>query len=161
MTSPHGTRIKICAAVVDRPQIRAVPTSSCNHENQGTVFCDVPQVFSVNSVTLDHRNHGAVGPPHHVRRIGGDRAVVIAGRRAAMRGEQAVLAHDPQHAGPADPDAVDHPQPGPHLAVSLAGPRRAGKIPADGALRHFPFSCWAGSRLLDKTVSSGTHAIVS
>jgi hypothetical protein len=25
---------------------------------------------TMNSVTLDHRNHGAVGPPHHVRCIG-------------------------------------------------------------------------------------------
>src|SRR5512144_2898756 len=80
------------------------------------------------------RDDGAVGPPHDVRRLGGDRAVVVVGRTgwAAMRREQAVLAHDPQHPGPADPDAVDHPQPGPHLAVPLAGPRRAGQVAADG-----------------------------
>src|SRR5512132_2071185 len=63
---------------------------------------------------LDRRYDGAVGAPHDVRCIGGDRAVVVVGRTGppSMRGEQPVLAHDPQHAGPADPDAVDHPQPG-------------------------------------------------
>src|SRR6266545_7674658 len=75
---------------------------------------------------LDRRNNGAVGAPHDVRRIGGDAAVVVIGGTwwAAMRGEQMVLTHDPQHAGATDPDAVDHPQPGPDLAVALAGPRR-------------------------------------
>ena len=83
---------------------------------------------------VDRRDDGTVGPPHHVRRLGGDRAVMVVRRtgRAAMRREQAVLAHDPQHAGPADPDAVAHPQPGPDLAVPLAGPRRAGQVAADG-----------------------------
>jgi hydroxybutyrate-dimer hydrolase len=83
---------------------------------------------------VHRRDDGAVGAPHDVRRIGGDRAAVVVRRtgRAPMRGEQAVLAHDPQHAGPADPDAVDHPQPGPHLAVALAGPRRARQVPANG-----------------------------
>lgn len=49
-----------------------------------------------------------------------------------MGGEEVVLTHHPQHAAPADPDAVDHPQPRPDLAVSLAAPRRAVQIPADG-----------------------------
>src|SRR5512134_2303915 len=52
---------------------------------------------------------------------------------AAMRREQAVLAHDPQHAAAADTDAVDHPQPRPHLAMALAGPWRARQVAADGS----------------------------
>src|SRR6266545_1602098 len=82
---------------------------------------------------LDRRHNSAVGAPHDVRRIGRDGAGVVIGGTwwAAMRGEQMVLTHDPQQAGAADPDTVDHPQPRPDLAVALAGPRRAGQIPAD------------------------------
>ena len=83
---------------------------------------------------FDRRDDGAVGAPHDVRRLGGDRAVVVVRRTgwAAMRREQAVLAHDPQHAASADADAVDHPQPRPDLAVPLAGPRRARQVVANG-----------------------------
>src|SRR5512144_2893511 len=83
---------------------------------------------------LDCRDDGAVGAPNDVRRLGGNRAVVVVRRTgwAALRREQAVLAHDPQHAASADADAVDHPQPRPDLAVPLAGPRRARQVVANG-----------------------------
>src|SRR5919205_1687075 len=68
---------------------------------------------------------GQVGAPHHVDRLRDDRAVMAArpARRAGpRRGEQAVLAHQPQHPPPGGADA----------AVAQAGPRRAGPLRAEG-----------------------------
>src|SRR3954447_20067259 len=43
-----------------------------------------------------------------------------------------MLAHQPQHPLARDLDAVHRSQSGPHLAVALAGPGRAGEVGADG-----------------------------
>src|SRR5665647_2911995 len=69
----------------------------------------------------------AVGAPHEARGVGGDAALVARGLTAAhaARGEQAVLAHEAQHAPPRDAQAR------PDLAVALAGKRRAGEVVLD------------------------------
>ena len=56
----------------------------------------------------------------------------LAALAGAVRREQGVLAHQPQDALARDPDAVDHPQAGPDLAVPLAGPGRAREVGLDG-----------------------------
>jgi len=59
--------------------------------------------------------------------------VRVAGAAAgAVRRQQRVLAHQPQHALAGDAHAIQGAQPGPDLAVSLAGPGRAGEVSADG-----------------------------
>src|SRR5918992_479312 len=76
---------------------------------------------------LDGGDLGAVAGPHDVRRRGDDVPVVrpVGPGSGPMRRQQGVLAHQPQHAPARHPDAVHRAQPGPHLAVALAGPRRA------------------------------------
>ena len=81
----------------------------------------------------DSGDLGGIGRPHQVRRVCDDAAVVRLGRAAlrAVRRQQGVLAHQPQHPLARDPDAVQHPQPRPYLAMSLAVPGRTGKVGAD------------------------------
>jgi hypothetical protein len=83
---------------------------------------------------LDGRDLGRVRAPHDVRRIRGDAAVVRLGRPRplAMRRQQGVLAHEAQHALPGDAEAVEHAQPGPHLAVTLIGPGGTRQVGPDG-----------------------------
>lgn len=75
----------------------------------------------------------AVGPPHHVRRRRDDRPVVH--RRGALasavRGEQPVRPHDPQHPRARDADPVQDPQPRVDLPMALALERRPLEIGAD------------------------------
>ena len=52
-------------------------------------------------------------------------------RAGPVRREQGVLAHQPQHPLARDPDAVHRPQPGPDLAMALAGPGRAREVGPD------------------------------
>jgi hypothetical protein len=58
----------------------------------------------------------------------------VAGRGGRRCGDSRLFffPHDPEHAAAADPNAVEHPQPRPDLAVALAAPRRTIQIPADG-----------------------------
>jgi hypothetical protein len=61
-------------------------------------------------------------PPHLVGPLGQDRAVLALGPnrlRLPLRSQQAVLAHQPQHA-PHRGVHLAHPQPRPHLAVAFA-----------------------------------------
>jgi len=63
-----------------------------------------------------------VGGPHHVGRLGDDRAIVRArslGRARALRRQQRVLAHQPQHTGPTGPHIAFPTQPRPDLAMAL------------------------------------------
>ncbi len=71
---------------------------------------------------IDGLDADAVGAPHLVRAIRGDRPVVQHRRslRPAMRREQLVLAHQAQYAAAADADIAQQAQPCPHLAVALA-----------------------------------------
>jgi hypothetical protein len=77
---------------------------------------------------------GCVGGPHDVRHLGDDVAVVRAVGAAAgtVRRQQRVLAHQAQHALAGDAHAVEGAQPGPDLAMSLAGPGRASEVGLDG-----------------------------
>jgi hypothetical protein len=93
------------------------------------------------------RDLGAVGGPHHVRRVGHDPAVVVlfGAWPGPMRREQGVRAHQPQDPLARDLEPVAHPQPRPDLpfggvavhrtpafsASPLARPRRAGEVGAD------------------------------
>jgi len=76
---------------------------------------------------------GGVGRPHHIRRLGDDVALMrrLGARAGTMRRQQGMSTHDPQHPLARHPDGVDHPQPGPDLAVAFTGPWRAGEISAD------------------------------
>src|SRR5215212_2988227 len=77
---------------------------------------------------------GGVGRPHDVRRFRGDPALVrrLRPRAGPMRRQQGVPAHQAQDALARHPDAVDRAQPGPDLAVALAGPGRAPEVVLDG-----------------------------
>ena len=77
---------------------------------------------------------GGVGGPHDVRCRGDDVAVVrgVGAAAGAVRRQQRVLPHQPQHALAGDAHAIEGAQPGPDLAVSLAGPGRAGEVGLDG-----------------------------
>src|SRR3954463_13241293 len=77
---------------------------------------------------------GGVGGPQDVRCRGDDVTVVrgVGAAAGAVRRQQRVLAHQPQHALAGDAPAIEGAQPGPDLAVSLAGPGRAGEVSADG-----------------------------
>src|SRR5271165_2431411 len=82
---------------------------------------------------LDGGDLAGVGCPHDIRRIGGDApgmVVWVAGARTVRR-EQRSLAHQPQHALARDPDAVQHPQSRPDLAMAFPLPGRAGEVGAD------------------------------
>src|SRR5665647_2193633 len=74
----------------------------------------------------------AVGAPHEVGGVGGDAAVVLdaLALTSTPRREQAVLAHEAQHAPPRGAHAADA-QARPDLAVALAGKRRAGEVVLD------------------------------
>ena len=97
----------------------------------------IPVLDDAEQPDLAVRNGGdlrGVDRPHDVRRLSDDVPVMqrLRPRTGAVRREQAVLAHEPQHPLTRNPDAVHRPQPGPDLAVALAGPWRAGEISADG-----------------------------
>ena len=67
---------------------------------------------------IQHRRDlRGVGAPHQVRRIGGD--VPVMGftwpREAAVRRQQAVLAHQPQHSLAGNPKPIENAQPRPTL----------------------------------------------
>ena len=72
----------------------------------------------------------AVGAPHHVRRLRDDRPGMHprGALAAAVRGEQLVRPHHPQHPRPRDPDPVQDPQPRVDLPMALALERRAVEI---------------------------------
>src|SRR3954466_1246987 len=90
-------------------------------------------------LTLAGDRGGQVGAPHHVDRLGDDRAVVgaRAARRAGpRRGEQVGLPHQPQHAPPRGAGTAVA-QAGPDLAVALAvegarGQHRPDRLPEGG-----------------------------
>ena len=63
-----------------------------------------------------------------------------------MRRQQAVLAHQPGYPFARDPDPVHHPQPRPHLAMSLAVPGRTGEIGADRRQQGVVGHLWASVR---------------
>lgn len=68
---------------------------------------------------IDGLDANAVGAPHLVRAIRGDRPIMQR-RHAlgpAMRREQLVLAHQPQHSGVGDADVAQNPQSRPDLAL--------------------------------------------
>ena len=77
---------------------------------------------------------GGIGRPHQVRRVCDDAAVVRLGRAAlrAVRRQQGVLAHQPQHPLARDANAVEHAQARPDLAVTLSGPGRAREVRPNG-----------------------------
>ena len=78
--------------------------------------------------------HGGVGAPPPVGRLGDDRAVMgprLAPATGPLWGEQASQAKQPQPPVAADLDAVLATQPGPDLAVALAGERRGEQHLAD------------------------------
>ena len=72
----------------------------------------------------------AVGAPHHVRRLRDDRPGMHprGALAAAVRGEQLVRPHHPQHPRPRDPEPVQDPQPRVDLPMALALERRAVEI---------------------------------
>jgi hypothetical protein len=85
-------------------------------------------------VSLVGEAAGGVDGPHLVGGRGGDRAVVgvwpaHAGRSVA--GEDAVLAHDPEHAAYRGADAALLPEPRPDLAVAFADEEVRGEHGAD------------------------------
>ena len=81
------------------------------------------------------RDLRGVGAPHQVRRIGGD--VPVMGftwpREVAVRRQQAVLAHQPQHSLAGNPKPIENAQPRPYLAMTLTDPGRTSEIGADCA----------------------------
>src|SRR4051812_49713100 len=92
-------------------------------------------------LTLAGGRGGQVGAPHHVDRLGDDRAVVAARRAGPRRGEQVGLPHQPRHAPPRGAGTAVA-QAGPDLAVALAaggapGPPPPGPLP-EGGLPHPP-----------------------
>src|ERR1035437_2347830 len=85
---------------------------------------------------IQHRRDlRGVGAPHQVRRIGGD--VPVMGftwpREVAVRRQQAVLAHQPQHSLAGNPKPIENAQPRPYLAMTLTDPGRTSEIGADCA----------------------------
>src|SRR5580698_5450234 len=80
------------------------------------------------------RDAYAVSAPHLIRAIRRDPAVVKVGlaSRLTVRRKQTVLAHQPQHAGPGDPDVVQDAQPCPDLSMPLALEGRSRQIGANG-----------------------------
>src|SRR5512132_4288565 len=91
----------------------------------------------MNSVTLPSSTVGITAPSAPHMTFGASVVIELpwsfAGRGGRRCGESRLFSPMiRKHAGPADPDAVDDPQPGPHLAVALAGPRRARQVPANG-----------------------------
>src|SRR5450756_511787 len=84
---------------------------------------------------LHGRDLCRVGAPHQVRRVGGDAAVMgfTPARQVAVRRQQAVLPHQPQHPLAGNPKTIEHAQPRPHFAMTLADPGGASEISADGA----------------------------
>ena len=102
----------------------------------------------------------AVGAPHEVGRLGDDLPLVETGvaAPAPIGGEEVVLPHEPQHPTAANLDPVPHPQPGPHLAVTLALKRRGVQVRPDqfqefgvreGGLRP-PFAGWGQTHRLPR-----------
>ena len=78
--------------------------------------------------------HGGIGAPAQVRRRRDDRAVMgarLAPATDSLWRQQALPAQQPQDPLAADPHAMLASQPGPDLAVALAGERRGGQDPAD------------------------------
>src|SRR5271165_1624903 len=106
----------------------------------GSAFGDVPaEQFGIpmlddaeqpDLAILDAGNLGGVSRPHDIRRVGDDVPIVwrIVARAGAMRRQQGVLTHQPQHPFACHPDPANHPQPGPDFAVAFAGPGRACEI---------------------------------
>jgi len=82
---------------------------------------------------LHGEDPGAVGAPHDVGGLGDDLPFVEVGMAAPppMGREEVVLPHEPQNPAAAYLDSVPHPEPGPHLAVSLALKRRSRQVRPD------------------------------
>src|ERR1035437_4642115 len=83
---------------------------------------------------LHGRDLCRVGAPHKVRRVGGDATVMgfTSARQEAVRRQQTVLPHQPQHPLAGNPKTIEHAQPRPHLAITLADSGGASEISADG-----------------------------
>ena len=106
-----------------------LPTLHTCHPTHSAFQCSTAVKIQPHPVVQREDPH-AVGAPHHVRRLRDDRPGMHprGALAAAVRGEQLVRPHHPQHPRPRDPDPVQDPQPRVDLPMALALERRAVEI---------------------------------